>query len=171
MDNNQKQWEEEYFILSTAISQKVKIGRQHFLRFEIPTTWQIWEDNNMEWDSTLTYPGKEGFRGGTCYEYSVFNSLSRKKLKLKEMPLTVMEGTMVGYQNLVPVIMEKRIIKLTNNVKKLYPENEGFKRDIVYCSRSINSNPFGRSLIQEFLISNYNKGGFENALCYKSRMS
>ena len=115
--NYQKQWEEEYSNLSTEILQKVKIGRQHFLRFEIPTTWQIWEDNNMEWDSTLTYPEKEGFRCGTCYEYSVFNILNRKKLKLKELPLTVMEVTMVGHQNLVPEIMEKRIIKLINNVK------------------------------------------------------
>jgi hypothetical protein len=116
--NNQKQWEEEYFILSTEISQKVKIGRQHYLRFEIPTTWQIWEDNNMKWDSTLSYADKEGFRCGTCYEYSVFNILSRKKLKLKEMPLTVMEVTIVGYQNLTPEKVEKKITKLIDKVKK-----------------------------------------------------
>ncbi len=116
--NNQKQWEEEYSNLSTEVSQKVKIGRQHYLRFEIPTTLQIWEDNNMEWDSTLTYPEKEGFRCGTCYEYSVFNILTRKTLKLKEIPLEVMEVAMVDYQNLAPGIMEKRIIKLINNVKK-----------------------------------------------------
>ncbi len=116
--NNQKQWEEEYFILSTEISQKVKIGRQHYLRFEIPTTWQIWEDNNMKWDSTLSYPEKEGFRCGTCYEYSVFNILSRKRLNLKEMPLEVMEVTMVGYQNLAPEIIQKKIIKLIDKVKK-----------------------------------------------------
>jgi len=116
--NDQRQWEEEYSNLSTEISQKVKIGRQHYLKFEVPKTWQIWEDNNMKWDSTLTYPEKEGFRCGTCYEYSVFNILSRKKLKLKEIPLEVMEGTMVDYQNLTPKIMEKRIVKLIDKVKK-----------------------------------------------------
>jgi hypothetical protein len=72
----------------------------------------------MEWESTLTYPEKEGFRCGTCYEYSVFNILTRKKLKLKEIPLEVMEATMMGYQNLTPKIMEKRIIKLIDKVKK-----------------------------------------------------
>lgn len=116
--NNQKQWEEEYFILSTEISQKVKIGRQHYLRFEIPTTWQIWEDNNMKWDSTLSYADKEGFRCGTCYEYSVFNILSRKKLKLKEMPLEVMEGSLVDYQKLPPEKVEEKITKLIEKVKK-----------------------------------------------------
>ena len=116
--NNQRQWEKEYSHLSIEILQKVKIGRQHYLRFDVPTTWQIWEDNNMKWDSTLSYPEKEGFRCGTCYEYSVFNILSRKKLKLKEMPLEVMEVTMVDYQKLLPEIMGKRIIQLINNVKK-----------------------------------------------------
>jgi len=116
--NDQKQWEEEYSTLSTEVLQKVKIGRQHYLRFEIPTTWQIWEDNNMKWDSTLTYPEKEGFRCGTCYEYSVFNILSRKKLKLKEIPLEVMEGSLVNYQNLSPEKAEKKIIKLIEKVKK-----------------------------------------------------
>ncbi len=111
--NDQKQWKEEFNKLSSKISQNVKIGRQHFLRFEVPTTWQIWEDNNMKWDSTLSYADKEGFRCGASYEYSVFNILTRKKLKLKEMPLEVMEVTMVGYQNLAPEIMFriKRLLK------------------------------------------------------------
>ncbi len=116
--NDHKQWEEEYSNLSTEVSQKVKIGRQHFLRFEVPTTWQIWEDNNMKWDSTLSYADKEGFRCGACYEYSVFNILTRKKLKLKEMPLEVMEGSLVDYQKLPPEKVEEKITKLIEKVKK-----------------------------------------------------
>ena len=116
--NDHKQWEEEYSNLSTGVSQKVKTGRQHFLRFEVPTTWQIWEDNNMKWDSTLSYADKEGFRCGACYEYSVFNILTRKKLKLKEMPLEVMEGSLVDYQKLPPEIVEEKITKLIEKVKK-----------------------------------------------------
>ena len=72
----------------------------------------------MKWDSTLTYPEKEGFRCGTCYGYSVFNILTRKKLKLKEMPLEVMEGSLVNYQNLPPEKAEKKITKLIDRVKK-----------------------------------------------------
>jgi len=72
----------------------------------------------MKWDSTLTYPEKEGFRCGTCYGYSVFNILTRKKLKLKEVPLEVMEGSLVNYQNLPPEKAEKKIIKLMEKVKK-----------------------------------------------------
>jgi hypothetical protein len=42
-------------------------------------------------DSTCGYADKEGFRCGTGYEFSVFNILTRKKLNLKEKPLTYMD--------------------------------------------------------------------------------
>ena len=62
----------------------------------------------MEWDSTLSYADKEGFRCGVCYSYSVFDIISRKKLNLKERPLIVMEGSFTTYQlDITPKEMEK----------------------------------------------------------------
>ena len=63
--------------------------------------------------------GVEGFRCGICYEYSVFNILTRKKLKLKEKPLIVMEGSFTTYQsNIQPEEMEEKIKLLIEQVKK-----------------------------------------------------
>ncbi|MCD8410900.1 polysaccharide deacetylase family protein [Tenacibaculum finnmarkense] len=94
-------------------------GRQHYLRFEVPKTWQIWDDNNMVWDSTLGYADKEGFRGGVCFEYSVFNVETRNTLRLKEKPLIVMEGSFSTYQSDTSTIqVEKKIIDVLNQVKK-----------------------------------------------------
>jgi hypothetical protein len=105
--------------IENIIGQKLTVGRAHFLRFEVPTTWQIWEDANMEWDSSLSYADREGFRCGACYEYSVFNILRRKKLNLKEKPLIVMEGSFVTYQpDISSNEMESKIIDLINIVKK-----------------------------------------------------
>ena len=95
--------------IENIIEQKLTFGRAHYLRFEIPTTWQIWEDANMEWDSSLSYADKEGFRCGVCYPYSVFDIISRKKLNLKERPLIVMEGSLTTYQNIPPQKMEEKI--------------------------------------------------------------
>lgn len=134
--NNPQQWEKEEELLERVCQSEVNEGRQHFLRFEVPKTWQIWEDNNMNWDSTLTYPEKEGFRCGTCYEYSVFNILTRKRLRLKERPLIVMDGSLVTYQNLSPEKAEKKIIKLIEKVKKyngsfvLLWHNSSFNNDL-----------------------------------------
>ncbi|WP_281950366.1 polysaccharide deacetylase family protein [Nitrosophilus kaiyonis] len=117
--NNEGLFRKDKEKIEKIINQELKFGRQHFLRFEVPTTWQIWEDNNMEWDSTLSYADKEGFRCGVCYPSSVFNILSRKKLKLKEKPLIIMEGSFTTYQqNITPQKMEQKIFELINKVRK-----------------------------------------------------
>ena len=117
--NNLALFKKEKKKIEDIIGENLVFGRQHFLRFEVPTTWQIWEDANMEWDSTLSYADKEGFRCGCCYPYSVFNFLTRKKLQLKERPLIVMEGSIVNYQpEIDPDTMEKKICSLKEKVKK-----------------------------------------------------
>ncbi|MDM8108678.1 polysaccharide deacetylase family protein [Phascolarctobacterium faecium] len=75
-------------------------ARQHYLKWCNPTTWQIYENADIMFDSSLTFAGKAGFRCGTCYEYSVYDLLNRKKLKLKEKPLIVMDGTLTEYMKL-----------------------------------------------------------------------
>jgi hypothetical protein len=116
--NNAVQLKKEKEETEKNLDTKIVFGREHYLRFEVPTTWQIWEDNGMEWDSTCGYADKEGFRCGVCYPYSVFNILSRKKLLLKEKPLIVMEGNFVIYQDFASQEMENKILSLINTVKK-----------------------------------------------------
>jgi len=89
--NNFEQFEKEKKLLEEVCECKIDEGREHYLRFEVPTTWQIWEDNGMKIDSSCGYADKEGFRCGTGDEFSVFNILSREKLKLKERPLIYMD--------------------------------------------------------------------------------
>jgi len=97
--NNSKQFAREKRMIEDSFNITIDCGRQHYLRFEVPTTWQIWNDNGMKWDSTLSYADKEGFRCGVCYEFSVFNFLTRQKLTLKEKPLIVMEASFTIYQS------------------------------------------------------------------------
>jgi peptidoglycan/xylan/chitin deacetylase (PgdA/CDA1 family) len=91
---------EQYDIL-LDVTQKNKIfqekwgGRQHYLRWAAPETWQYWDDAGLDYDSTLSYTDLPGFRTGICYEYSVFNLRTRKQLRLKERPLIVMEQTIL----------------------------------------------------------------------------
>ncbi len=95
--NDSKQFKKELDLLEKTVGEKITEGREHYLRFEVPTTWQVWEDNGMCIDSTCGYADKEGFRCGTGDEFSVFNVLTRKKLRLKERPLVVMDSSMFDY--------------------------------------------------------------------------
>ncbi len=69
-------------------------GRQHYYRWVNPTTWQIWEDNGLSYDSSLAFDDYVGFRCGTCYEFSVFNLKTSMALNLKERPLIISEDTL-----------------------------------------------------------------------------
>lgn len=97
--NDEEQFKKEKDLLEQVSGVKVETGRQHFLRFENPVTWQVWENNQMQWDSTLSYADSVGFRCGTCYPFSVYDIENRTKLNLIERPLIVMDGSLVTYQN------------------------------------------------------------------------
>ena len=102
--NNSQQWKKEKELMERIYKGEINEGRQHFLRFEVPTTWQMWENNNMQIDSTCGYADREGFRCGTGDEFPIFNILKRKKLSLKERPLVVMDDTLQNpdYRSLSP---------------------------------------------------------------------
>jgi hypothetical protein len=71
-------------------------GRQHYLRWEAPTTWQHWEDAGLAYDSSVGFAERPGFRSGTCYEFPVFNLRTRRELRLRERPLVVMEVSLLA---------------------------------------------------------------------------
>jgi hypothetical protein len=74
--------------------------RQHFLRFENPTTWRSQESAGLDYDSSLGFADGAGFRAGTGREFPVFDLLSSRRLKLNERPLVVMDGTLFDYMGL-----------------------------------------------------------------------
>jgi hypothetical protein len=117
--NDTMQFKKEKEALEKASKCKIEEGREHYLRFEVPTTWQIWEDNGMKVDSTCGYADKEGFRCGTGDEFSVFNILTREKLRLKERPLIFMDDNHHSYnQNLNTEKSFEIIAKLIQQAKK-----------------------------------------------------
>ncbi len=114
--NSYEQFKKEKEELEHNLETKIVFGREHYLRFEVPTTWQVWEDNNMEWDSTLSYADEDGFRCGVCYSYRVFNFLTREHLKLKERPLIFMD--VVDIDKFPPKKMQEVVFKLISKVEK-----------------------------------------------------
>lgn len=89
-------WLREFGRLKTFVKDRnIRGGRQHFLRFQVPTTWRLWSDNGLFYDSTLAFADQAGFRCGTCYEYPVFDLEKRKKMRLRERPLVVMDRTVI----------------------------------------------------------------------------
>jgi hypothetical protein len=70
-------------------------GRMHYLRWEQPTTLRAWVEADMNYDSTLGYADRPGFRCGTCHEYPAFDPLMQQSLSLRIRPLIVMECSVI----------------------------------------------------------------------------
>ena len=104
-----------------GIAEPVRGGRQHYLRWESPTTWQIWQDAGLEYDSSLGFAAQPGFRAGTCYEYPVFNLRTRQPLELRERPLVVMDRTLLTHQGLGP----SRALEVAAELKRRCRRHDG----------------------------------------------
>jgi len=116
---------QEFSALKTAlkelgINQNETGSRQHFLRWKTPDTFQNLEDAGVDYDTTMTYADRAGFRCGVCYPFPVFNIRTRKVLNLVERPLIVMDCTLTAqrYMNLSHEKALDKALKLKAECKK-----------------------------------------------------
>ena len=70
-------------------------GRMHFLRWQWPTTAYGWEQAGFDYDSTLSYADRPGFRCGTCHAYPMFDPVGDCALRLIQRPLVAMECSVI----------------------------------------------------------------------------
>ena len=82
-------------LVEENIQQNMLGGRMHYLRWEQPTTLRAWAAAGMDYDSTLSYADRPGFRCGTCFEYPAFDPVAGEVLKLRLRPLVVMECSVI----------------------------------------------------------------------------
>lgn len=116
--NDESALSKEINTLSNYIKAKVLHSRQHYLRVYVPETFQILEESNIESDSSMMYSSTMGFRNGTCFPFSTFNFISRKKLNLKEIPLNFMETTCIYLYKLSEKEIVEKAKSLISEVKK-----------------------------------------------------
>jgi hypothetical protein len=79
-----------------GIDQQVAGGRNHYLRWSTKTP-AIWHAAGLQYDSTLSFADRAGFRCGTCREYSMYDIHAREFLPLKQRPLICMDRSAIDY--------------------------------------------------------------------------
>lgn len=112
---NPERFYEEKQRLEIAVGTSVMGGRQHFLRFQVPDTWRLWDEAGLQYDATLGYADHEGFRCGTCHPYPVFDLEHDQILRLIEHPLIVMDATLQRYRGLTPDEASESVLALAHH--------------------------------------------------------
>ena len=93
--------------------------RQHYLRIELPETYQYLVDLEFKEDYTMGYAQHYGFRAGTCTPFYFYDLDFEIQTPLKIMPFAVMDGTLKDYLNLSTKRSFDVIYKLADEVKKV----------------------------------------------------
>jgi len=68
--------------------------RQHFLRYRFPGTARCHEEAGLDYDSTLGFGDRPGYRCGTSFPYRLFDPSANRPLTVMEIPLVIMDGAL-----------------------------------------------------------------------------
>lgn len=70
-------------------------SRMHYLRWAAPDTWYGLQSAGLEYDSSVGYADRPGFRCGTSLEYAAFDAVAWQPLRLRIRPLIAMDCTVI----------------------------------------------------------------------------
>lgn len=95
-----KRVKEEIDNLSKVLNREVTISRQHFLRLNLPVSYQKLIELDITDDYTMGYASQVGFRAGFADTFAFFDLEHDIKTNLNVHPFALMDGTMRDYLNL-----------------------------------------------------------------------
>jgi peptidoglycan/xylan/chitin deacetylase (PgdA/CDA1 family) len=91
---------EEKKRLERTLGKPVIGYRSHFLRFNVPDTWEFLRKAGFQHDSTIGYPDCIGFRNGMCHPYMPYNRNTNRVIDIIELPLVIRDTTLFDYMRL-----------------------------------------------------------------------
>jgi hypothetical protein len=94
--------------------------RQHRLIFEYQKTPFIQENVELKYDTSLGFPEYEGFRNSYCLPFRLYNFEEDEIFNIWEIPLNVMDCTLLEYRNLTFKEARESVIEIINEVKRFH---------------------------------------------------
>ncbi len=83
--------------LERVLGREVIGYRNHYLRFQVPDTWDILKKCGFTYDSTYGYTNTVGFRNGMCHPFRPYDLQHQQWMDIYELPLHVMESAMFDF--------------------------------------------------------------------------
>jgi peptidoglycan/xylan/chitin deacetylase (PgdA/CDA1 family) len=83
--------------LESVLGREVVGYRNHYLRFQVPDTWEILKKCGFKYDSTYGYTNMVGFRNGMCHPFRPYHMQRQQWMDIYELPLHVMESAMFDF--------------------------------------------------------------------------
>ena len=104
--------------LEKMSGKKISKSRQHFLKFNLPGTYNSLIAAGIKEDYSMAFPEMPGFRAGTCRPFYFYDITNEKATSLKIFPVTLMEGSFINSQISMDA-SSRQIFDLINKVKNV----------------------------------------------------
>ena len=105
--------------LENILNRPIKKSRQHYLRLDMPETYQNLINLEIQEDYTMGYASHYGFRASTCTPFYFYDLDYEIQTPLKVYPFAVMDGTLRDYLELSNKRAYEVILKLAQEVKRV----------------------------------------------------
>jgi len=116
---NELKIKKEKEILEGIVNFPIKRSRQHFLRIEVPETYQHLVDLEISEEYSMGYASHYGFRASTCTPFYFYDLDFEIQTPLKVFPFAAMDATLNDYLNFTPKKAFNTIMKLAKEVRKV----------------------------------------------------
>lgn len=130
---------------------KIISGKNHYLRFKVPHTWEVLNNSGILCDSTLGYSDVNGFRASTSQAFIPYNIDNDEIVPIFEVPLVIMDG----------IIMEGQISfeEKWCSIKKIIDEviNHSGTTSVLWHQRVIYDNEY--KIMYERILDYVNEKG------------
>ena len=117
-------------ILESVAGRQISGVRNHYLGYKYGVTWEIQYRAGFEYDSTMGYTKKIGFRTGICHPHCVyFPQKCKERQCMIELPMTIMDKTLEVEAREVykeyGVSKKDAMIKKINNILRIIRMHKG----------------------------------------------
>ncbi|HEY8389044.1 MAG TPA: polysaccharide deacetylase family protein [Parasegetibacter sp.] len=83
--------------LESVLNKPIEISRQHYLRFNLPHSYENLIESGIKADYSMGYTHQPGFRAGTCRPFRWFNLRTNEETTLMVYPCSIMEATLIEF--------------------------------------------------------------------------
>ena len=115
--NNASMLKKEKGRLENITNTTIKKSRQHYLRFNLPETFQQLIDLEIDEEYSMGYASNVGFRASTCTPFYFYDLDFEIQTPLKVFPFALMDTTLNDYLKLTPKQSLGKIRDLRNEIK------------------------------------------------------
>jgi hypothetical protein len=115
--NNASMLKKEKGRLENITNTTIKKSRQHYLRFNLPETYQQLIDLEIDEEYSMGYASNVGFRASTCTPFYFYDLDFEIQTPLKVFPFALMDTTLNDYLKLTPKQSLGKIRDLRNEIK------------------------------------------------------